>query len=52
MLFLIGPEGDIQDAKVFPEMGSKEQCVDYGKAAEDYYAQRGLLVKHKCLTEI
>lgn len=52
ILVLYGPNNSIMNAKLFPEFKSQEECKYNGEQAEQYYKRQGLVVKHKCVTEV
>lgn len=52
ILILYNPDSSILDVKEVLRVDSKEECVGRGKQLEHHYAQRGLRVKHTCVTPI
>jgi hypothetical protein len=52
LLFLMNPDGSIEESKVIPKAMTQEECEAKGKAATIYYRKSGLDVKHLCVTGI
>jgi hypothetical protein len=49
ILFLMHPDGGIEDVKALPTPMTAEECEANGKAAKEYYQKGGLIVKHLCV---
>jgi len=52
LLFLLSPTGELEDVKAFPGFEKMQDCKQRAKEAEAYYAERGLIVKGKCVNNI
>lgn len=52
ILVLYAHDGSIYKTKEVMKVPSKDECVSRGTHFEQYYSQRGLLVKHICVVPI
>jgi hypothetical protein len=52
ILFLMNPDGSIENSRVVAKPFTHEECEANGKAASAYYKKSGLDVKHLCVTGI
>lgn len=52
ILFLMHPDGSIEDSRVIPKAMTQQECEAKGKSATEYYGRSGLIVKPLCVTGI